>query len=179
LKYIKCFFICFSFLVQGQKIDPLKVDLLNQHAQKKWVDSVYKSLSISEKVGQLFMPMVFSEKDSLHYFQILKLVKEQKVGGLVFSLGGPSKQSHWLNDFQAQSTIPLLIAMDAEWGVAMRLDSVKPFPWSMTLGAVNDSLLLRKIGQRMAEQEKRLGIHYSFSPVLDIHKTPPSKTQQE
>ncbi|MDC3276035.1 serine hydrolase [Flavobacteriaceae bacterium] len=172
MKYIISSFICFSFLVQGQTIDPLKVDLSNQYAQKKWVDSVYKSLSLNEKVGQLFMPMVFSEKDSLHYFQTLKLVKEQKVGGLIFSRGGPIEQSHWLNDFQAHSKTPLLIAMDAEWGVAMRLDSVKPFPWSMTLGAVNDSLLLRKIGQRMAEQEKRLGIHYSFGPVLDINTNP-------
>ena len=142
MKYIISSFICFSLLVQGQTIDPLKVDLSNQYAQKKWVDSVYKSLSLNEKVGQLFMPMVFSEKDSLHYFQTLKLVKEQKVGGLIFSRGGPLEQSHWLNDFQAQSKTPLLIAMDAEGGVAMRLDSVKPFPWSMTLGAVNDSLLL-------------------------------------
>ena len=83
MKYIISSFICFSFLVQGQTIDPLKVDLSNQYAQKKWVDSVYKSLSLNEKVGQLFMPMVFSEKDSLHYFQTLKLVKDQKVGGLI------------------------------------------------------------------------------------------------
>ena len=79
------------------------------------------------------------------------------------------KQSQWLNTFQENSTIPLLIAMDAEWGVAMRLDSVKGFPWPMTLGAVKDTLLLRAIGKRMGDQENRLGVHYSFSPVLDIN----------
>ena len=62
--------------------------------------------------------------------------------------------------------------MDAEWGVAMRLDSVHPFPWPMTLGAMKDTTLIRHIGNRMGRQEKRLGIHYSFSPVLDIITNP-------
>ena len=65
-----------------------------------------------------------------------------------------------------------MTAMDAEWGVAMRLDSVMPFPWPMTLGAIKDSTLLRKIGKRMGMQEKRLGIHYSFGPTLDINTNP-------
>lgn len=172
MKYILSFLFCFSFLIQAQTIDPLKVAVLDQDAQQKWVDSVYSSLTLDEKVGQLFMPMVFTEKDSLHYKQTMTLVKEQKVGGLIFSLGGPVEQSHWLNEFQSEAKTPLLIAMDAEWGVAMRLDSVQAFPWPMTLGAVKDSLLLRKIGRRMGEQEKRLGIHYSFSPVLDINTNP-------
>lgn len=172
MNYTLVFFVFFIFLVQGQTFDPLLVDKSEKHAQLVWVDSIYNSMSLEEKVGQLFMPMVFTEKDSLHYTQTLKLVKEQKVGGLIFSLGGPLKQSLWLNNFQAEAKTPLLIAMDAEWGVAMRLDSIQAFPWSMTLGAVKDSLLLRRIGQRMGEQERRLGIHYSFSPVLDINTNP-------
>lgn len=172
MKFTLSFSILFVFVVQAQSVDPLLVKLSDQQSQRVWVDSVYHSLSLEEKIGQLFMPMVFTEKDSLHYLETLKLVEEQKVGGLIFSLGGPVVQSHWLNKFQAQANTPLLIAMDAEWGVAMRLDSVQAFPWPMTLGAVKDSLLLRKVGQRMGEQEKRLGIHYSFSPVLDINTNP-------
>jgi len=172
MRYTICFFICFSFLAHGQINDPLNVNLSDLIDQQKWVDSVYQSLSLEEKVGQLFMPMVFTEKDSLHYIQTMELVKQHKVGGLVFSLGGPVEQSKWLNKFQSEAKTPLLIAMDAEWGVAMRLDSVQAFPWPMTLGAIQDSLLLRKIGRRMAEQEKRLGINYSFGPVLDINTNP-------
>ncbi len=163
--------LIFPFLFFGQTPDPL-LALIDQDEQEKWVDSVYNSLSLKEKVGQLFMPMVFTEKDSSHYKFNLNLIKENKIGGLVFSLGGPIVQSQWLNNFQKASKIPLLVSMDAEWGVAMRLDSVKPFPWPMTLGAVKDSKLLVKIGKRMGEQEKRLGIHYSFSPVLDINTNP-------
>ena len=169
MKYTLSFLICFSFLVRSQTYDPLLVSVSEQQAQKEWVDSLYNSLTLEEKIGQLFMPMVFSEQDSLHFKQTLELVKKHKVGGLIFSLGGPVEQSHWLNEFQAASKTPLLIAMDAEWGVAMRLDSVQPFPWPMTLGAIKDTVLLRKIGKRMGEQEKRLGIHFSFGPVLDIN----------
>ena len=137
-------FLIFPLLVFGQKIDPL-LAIEDEYNQMKWVDSIYNCLSLKEKVGQLFMPMVFSERDSSHYLYNLKLIKEYKIGGLVFSRGGPLVQSKWLNSFQIASKTPLLISMDAEWGVAMRLDSVKPFPWPMTLGAIKDSSLLRKI----------------------------------
>jgi beta-glucosidase-like glycosyl hydrolase len=170
MKYTLSFLFGFIFLTYGQTIDPLLSQ--DEQAQKIWVDSLYNSFSLEEKVGQLFMPMVFTERDSSHYQRTLELVKNQKVGGLIFSLGGPVRQSQWLNQFQAAAQTPLLVAMDAEWGVAMRLDSVQPFSWPMTLGAVQDTVLLRKIGQRMGEQEKRLGIHYSFSPVLDINTNP-------
>ena len=170
---IKLYFIVLisPLLIIGQNPDPLLVED-NYDKQEKWVDSIYNTLSLKEKVGQLFMPMVFTEKDSSHYKQTLSLIEKYKIGGLVFSLGGPVIQSQWLNSFQKASNIPLLVSMDAEWGVAMRLDSVRPFPWPMTLGAIKDSTLLRKIGKRMGEQEKRLGIHYSFSPVLDINTNP-------
>ena len=168
-KIVLYIFFIFTLFSYGQEIDPLAVSTDNLPLQKKWVDSIYNTFSLDEKIGQLFMPMVFSERDSLHYKSTLDLIKNHKIGGLVFSRGGPVKQSQWLNTFQENSTIPLLIAMDAEWGVAMRLDSVKGFPWPMTLGAVKDTLLLRAIGKRMGDQENRLGVHYSFSPVLDIN----------
>ena len=171
MKFWNYLYILFPIFLLGQTPDPLlvKEDL---KGQQQWVDSLYTQMTLKEKIGQLFMPMVFTEKDSSHYRYTLDLIKEHKLGGLVFSLGGPVGQSHWLNSFQAASKTPLLIAMDAEWGVAMRLDSVQPFPWPMTLGAVQDTVLLRAIGKRMGMQEKRLGIHYSFGPVLDINTNP-------
>ena len=165
------FFFYLSNNLAGQTPNPL-IDKKNTFDQERWVDSIYSKLSLEEKVGQLFMPMVFTERDSSHFYFTLDLVKKYKVGGLVFSLGGPVEQTKWLNAFQKESKVPLMTAMDAEWGVAMRLDSVMPFPWPMTLGAVKDSTLLRKIGKRMGMQEKRLGIHYSFGPTLDINTNP-------
>ncbi len=156
--------------VCAQQPDPLLSDAVE--AQKKWVDSLYQNMTLDEKVGQLFVPMVFSEQDEKHFEEIKSLIEKHHLGGLIFSLGSPDKQSKWLNEFQSVSKVPLLISMDAEWGVAMRLDSVVAFPWNMTLGAAQNEEVLRKIGQRMGEQERALGVHMSYAPVLDINTNP-------
>ena len=154
----------------SQQPDPLLVDETQQ--QRQWVDSIYSSLSLDEKIGQLFVPMVFSKKNNQHFKEIKTLIKDHHVGGLIFSQGTPVKQTQWLNKFQSYSNVPLLVTMDAEWGVAMRLDSVVPFPWSMTLGASRDHEIIKKVGQRIGEQEQLLGVHMSFSPVADINTNP-------
>ena len=141
-------------------------------AQQQWVDSVYAQMSTDEKIGQLFMVMAFSEKGESHFEQIKSQVKEYHLGGIIFSLGGPVEQTHWLNKLQQSSKTPLLIGMDAEWGVAMRLDSVQAFPWNMTLGAIQDNKLVEAIGNRIGEQAKRLGVHINFAPDVDINTNP-------
>lgn len=141
-------------------------------AQQQWVDSIYAQMSTDEKIGQLFMVMAFSEQGETHFNQIKNQVKEYHLGGIIFSLGGPVEQTHWLNKLQQSSKTPLLIGMDAEWGVAMRLDSVQAFPWNMTLGAIQDNKLVEAIGHRIGEQAKRLGVHINFAPDVDINTNP-------
>jgi beta-N-acetylhexosaminidase len=170
MRVLFTFFVLLGAISLAQQPDPLLS--LNPKLQQKWVDSVYQSMSLDQKIGQLFTPMVFSKKDDEHFDEIKDLIEKHHIGGIIFSLGGPVKQSQWLNEFQALSKVPLLISMDAEWGVAMRLDSVVAFPWSMTLGAIKDNAIIRKIGQRMGEQEKILGVHMSYAPVLDINTNP-------
>jgi|TARA_B110000196_G_scaffold240816_1_gene209331 beta-N-acetylhexosaminidase len=154
----------------SQQPDPLITS--DYLLQKKWVDSIYNSISLKEKIGQLFIPMVFSNGDSVHLKKTLDLVKKYKIGGLIFSKGNSKSQIEWSNVFQTEAKIPLLISMDAEWGVAMRLDDVLPFPWNMTLGAVNDNDLIYDIGKRIGEQSLRLGINMNFAPVLDVNTNP-------
>ena len=141
-------------------------------AQQKWVDSIYAQMDTDEKIGQLFMVMAFSEQGETHFEQIKNQVKEYHLGGIIFSLGGPVEQTHWLNKFQQSSKTPLLIGMDAEWGVAMRLDSVQAFPWNMTLGAIQNNKLVEAVGHRIGEQAKRLGVHINFAPDVDINTNP-------
>ncbi len=151
-------------------LDPL---LAKDHlAQQQWVDSVYAQMSVDEKIGQLFMVMAFSEQGESHFQKIKDQVEDHHLGGIIFSLGGPVEQTHWLNRLQKSSKIPLLIGMDAEWGVAMRLDSVQAFPWNMTLGAIQDNKLVEAIGERIGEQAKRLGVHINFAPDVDINTNP-------
>jgi beta-N-acetylhexosaminidase len=164
------FLILLGALSFAQQPDPLLVD--QSELQQKWVDSIYQSMDLDQKIGQLFTPMVFSKKDNKHFEEIKTLVEKYHIGGIIFSLGSPYKQSQWLNEFQSLSKTPLLISMDAEWGVAMRLDSVVAYPWNMTLGAIEENDIVKKIGRRMAEQEETLGVHMSYAPVLDINTNP-------
>ena len=154
----------------AQTPDPLLA--IDHEAQQEWVDSTYSSLTLDEKIGQLFMVMAFSEQGKEHFEAVSKNITENKIGGVIFSLGGPLGQTDWLNRFQKKSKIPLLIGMDAEWGVAMRLDSVQAFPWNMTLGAIQDDKLVQAVGYRIGEQAKRLGIHINFAPSVDINTNP-------
>ncbi|WP_340077559.1 glycoside hydrolase family 3 N-terminal domain-containing protein [Leptobacterium sp. I13] len=141
-------------------------------AQNEWVDSLYNTMTLKEKVGQLFMIDVFSEKDTLHTNQIKRNIAKYHIGGVIFSKGGPKRQAKLTNEYQELSKIPLLIAMDAEWGLAMRLDSTYAYPWNMTLGAVSDSKLIRETGYQIGMHAKRLGVHINFAPDIDINTNP-------
>ena len=162
--------LCVSFTYAQTSIDPLLTS--DWEAQEQWVDSVYSQLSVDQKIGQLFMVMAFSEQGEVHFQEIENEVVENQIGGIVFSLGDPLGQTQWLNKLQAKAKTPLLIGMDAEWGVAMRLDSVRPFPWNMTLGAIQDNRLVEEVGFRIGEQAKRLGVHINFAPDVDINTNP-------
>ncbi|MDT0690190.1 glycoside hydrolase family 3 N-terminal domain-containing protein [Salegentibacter sp. F188] len=138
-------------------------------AQKEWVDSVYNAMTLEEKIGQLFMVDVFSNAPESKTDEIKKLVEEHHIGGIIFSKGGPLRQAKLTNEFQEASKIPLMIGMDAEWGLAMRLDSTFSLPWNMALGAIRDTLLIEEAGAAISRHSKRLGVHINFAPVVDIN----------
>ncbi len=141
-------------------------------AENQWVDSVYKQMPLNERIGQLFMVAAYSNKDSVHVNALDKLIKDYKIGGLIFFQGGPMRQAKLTNRFQAKSKLPLFIGIDAEWGLNMRLDSTYKFPWNSTLGAIRDLKLIEKVGEQMGKESKRMGIHFNFAPVLDINTNP-------
>ena len=151
------------------------------HAQNKtvflsdstqWADSIIATLSPDERIAQLFMVAAYSNKGESHKQQITDLVKNYKIGGVMFLQGGPLRQANFTNHLQEHSKIPLMIAIDAEWGVAMRLDSALRFPWQMTLGAIEDTTLIYDMGVEVARQCKLLGIHINFAPVVDVNSNP-------
>lgn len=166
------FVILFIFISFGyaQVSNPLEKQ--DSVAQTRWVDSVYQSMSLPEKIGQLFMIDVFSSDPPEKINKVKKLVEDYKIGGLIFSKGGPVRQAKLNNEFQAMSKVPLLIGMDAEWGLGMRLDSTYSFPWNMTLGAITDLSLVERTGRHIGEHCKRLGVHINFAPVVDINTNP-------
>ena len=137
-----------------------------------WADSVFHSLSLEERIGQLMMVAAFSNKNGKHQQEIETLVRDHKVGGLIFFQGGPHRQAKLTNRYQSIARTPLWLGMDLEWGLSMRLDSTIRFPRQMTLGAIQDEALIEEMGLEIARQMRRLGVHVSFSPVLDVNNNP-------
>ena len=122
-----------------------------------------------ERIAQLFMVAAYSNRDSSHQREIEKLITDQKIGGLIFFQGGPIRQANLTNGYQAKAKVPLLVSIDAEWGLAMRLDSTMKFPKQMTLGAISDNNLIYQMGEQIAMQCKRMGIHINLAPVADVN----------
>ena len=164
-----CFIFSLSLLAQ-ESSSPL--DAPDLELQKIWVDSTYTALSLKEKIGQLYMIQVFSNQDQATKKSILNQIKTNYIGGVIYSNGGPIRQAQLNNELQSASKIPLLVGMDAEWGLSMRLDSTYAFPWNMTLGAVKDMSLIRQTGIQIGEHCKRIGVHFNFAPVVDINTNP-------
>ncbi len=144
----------------------------NTDQKTMWVDSVFKTLNLEEKIGQLFMVAAYSGGNEQHYQVIDQLIKKQGVGGLIFMQGHPHSQATLINRYQSSSEVPLLIGMDAEWGLGMRLDSTISYPKQMTLGAIAKDSLIYKMGTEIAHQLKMVGAHINFAPVVDVNSNP-------
>jgi beta-N-acetylhexosaminidase len=138
----------------------------------EWADSIVAEMTLEAKIAQLFMVAAYSNKDKKEEDYINYLVKDLKIGGLIFMQGGPERHVRLINRYQESADIPLLIAMDAEWGPSMRLDSTVLYPRQMMLGAIQDNQLMQEIGAEYARQLKELGVHVNFAPVVDINVNP-------
>ncbi|MFN8254776.1 MAG: glycoside hydrolase family 3 N-terminal domain-containing protein [Bacteroidales bacterium] len=137
--------------------------------KSKWIDSVFNSLSLEERIGQLIMVAAYSNLGKEHQQNIENIIKTYKPGGLIFFQGGPVRQAQLTNHYQKISKTPLFIAQDAEWGPSMRLDSTVVFPRQMMLGAIQDDKILYDFGLEVGRECNRLGVHINFAPVLDVN----------
>lgn len=140
--------------------------------ESKWVDSVYASLSADERLAQLFMVAAWSNKDMKHVRQIDELITKYNIGGLIFMQGGPVRQAKLVNYYQLKAKTPLLMAIDGEFGLAMRLDSMPQYPRQMTLSAMQNDSLIYYMGRQIAKECESVGIHVNFAPVVDINNNP-------
>ncbi len=137
-----------------------------------WADSVLATLTLEEKIAQMIMVAAYSNKGEDHLKDLTHFVEKNHIGGIVFFQGGPVRQALMTNHLQSKSKVPLLIAMDAEWGLGMRLDSVISYPKQISLGAIRDNEILYQMGYHIGNQLKSLGVHVNFAPVADINNNP-------
>ncbi len=139
-----------------------------QDAESRWVDSVYNSLTLEQRVGQLIC-MRANQPDKPFFDDVAKYIKKYNIGGVCFFRADAEAQVKKTNEWQALAQTPLMVSIDAEWGLAMRVNKTLAYPYQMTLGAVADEQLIYEMGQQVAEQCQRMGIHVNFAPVVDVN----------
>ncbi len=137
-----------------------------------WADSVYKTLSLRQKIAQLLMIRAYSDKDSIYNDSLTGIIRSFGVGGVCFFKGGPVRQAALTNRIQQSVSVPLLISIDAEWGLGMRLDSAFSFPRQMALGAIQNDSLIYEMGRQVGKNCRRMGIHINWAPVADVNNNP-------
>jgi beta-N-acetylhexosaminidase len=161
---IKALCLCFFSGMSQTELFP--------NANQRWVDSVFKSLSLDQKIGQLFMPRA-NVGAKYEVEKLLDWVRDYHVGGFVFFAGSPTVHARNFNLLQKTAKVPLMIGMDLEWGLAMRIDSSVRFPYQMTLGAMqgNDELI-EEMGREVGRQCRRIGVHVNYAPTVDVNNNP-------
>jgi len=137
-----------------------------------WVDSVFNKLGRRQKIAQLFFVRAHTNRGKAYEDSVGRVIRRERIGGLVFFQGGPGRQAVLTNSYQKRARTPLLIATDGEWGLGMRLDSTISYPYQMALGAIQDKNLIYKMGLEVAKDFKRIGVHMNLAPDVDINNNP-------
>ena len=138
----------------------------------KYADSLYAKLSMDERIGQLYIVALYTNKDQNHISGVRKLVEQERIGGIILMQDDAEQEIVLVNEFQKRSRVPMLFGMDAEWGLYQRIKTAHKFPWAMTLGAIQDNNLVYEMASKIAEDAKKMGIYWNFAPVVDVNTNP-------
>jgi beta-glucosidase-like glycosyl hydrolase len=166
----------FIFLFLSSKItaqyQPKNISKEDLKKANRWVDKTYKSLSQDEKLGQLFIIALYTNRGENEINTVRNIVINDKIGGLILMQDDAAREINLVNEFQQKSKVPLMIGMDAEWGIFQRIATAHKFPWAMTLGAIQDKNLIYQMSAKIAEDCHRMGINWDFAPVVDVNTNP-------
>ena len=145
---------------------------VNQKAMTHWVDSVFKTLTTEEQLAQLIMPIVYPSKDAQAIKKEEQRFSKFKWGGILYQKGLMAHQLIMNKRLQQTNSIPLLIALDGEWGLYMRLKDAPRFPRNLGLGLAGDAQILYEYGREIARECRLMGIHINFAPTVDVNINP-------
>ena len=168
---LACMLISLYLGVNAQS-DFIHKNINDEVACRRWVDNKLQSMTLKQKIGQLFIHTVASYTTQSNKQNISDAVKGYGIGGLLFSGGEIGKQIELTNYAQSMAEIPLLITFDGEWGLAMRLKGTPSFPRNRVLGCIQNDTLLYEYGKEVARQLREIGVHVNFAPVADIDNNP-------
>ncbi|WP_313270159.1 glycoside hydrolase family 3 protein [Epilithonimonas vandammei] len=172
MKRLSLSIIIFISQLYSAQYQPKNISNSDIKKANDWVDKTYNSLSQDEKLGQLFIVALYTNKGEEFINQIRNIVKNEKIGGLILMQDDGVREINLVNEFQSQSKVPLMIGMDAEWGVFQRIAKAHKYPWAITLGAIQDKNLITEMSAKIAEDCKRMGINWDFAPVVDVNTNP-------
>lgn len=166
-------FIVGLFLISDIAVAQWPLQMIDDVERVNWVDSVYDQMTVEERLGQLLMIRAHSNKNEDHIREVERLIREYHVGALCFFQGNPSDQARLTNQYQQLAKYPMLVAIDAEWGLGMRFkeDGIS-FPRQLTLGALRNNNLIYSMGEEIARQLREIGVHINFAPVIDVNNNP-------
>ena len=139
------------------------------------IDSLLNSLSLHDKIAQLFVVPAygsFTNENEPRYLRLKRLVAEHNVGGIIFMQGNIYGQAMMTNELQQLANIPLWITQDMEFGAAMRVRGTTRFTPAMGIAATQDPENAYRKGVITAREAKALGVHQVFAPVLDVNNNP-------
>lgn len=154
------------------QVSPTLLKKVEQKQMNQWVDSTYRSMTLDQKVGQVFMMMLPGGNTSANRNRIATLVEDQHIGGIFFTRSTIQNYASLVNYAQSLATVPLLVGIDGEWGLGMRINDTTPWPKNMMLGAISNDSLIYKYGKEVARQCRVMGIHVNFSPSIDVNTNP-------
>ena len=145
---------------------------VNQKAMTHWVDSVFKTLNTEEQLAQLIMPIVYPSQNTQDIKREEQRFSKFKWGGILYQKGLMAYQLIMNKRLQQTNSIPLLIALDGEWGLYMRLKDAPRFPRNLGLGLAGDAQMLYEYGREIARECRLMGIHVNFAPTVDVNINP-------
>ena len=161
--------LCLISVCVMSQIEPALLAKADKVKMNHWVDSVFRTMSEDERIGQLLMVVANPTSDAQNMQTLEGYIRNGKIGGILFHTGNPVTQADVTNRLQRISRIPLFIALDGEWGLSMRLSGTTRFPKNMMLGAIENVSLLEEYGKEVGRQCREMGIHINFAPVLDVN----------
>lgn len=165
-------FAVFIFLKIPAQYQPENLTKKDLQKANNWVNQTYQNLSQDEKLGQLFIVALYTNKGEDFISKVRQTVEKEQIGGLILMQDDAAREINLVNEFQARSKVPLMIGMDAEWGLFQRIPTAKKLPWAMTLGAIQDKSLITEMAAKIAEDSHRMGINWDFAPVVDVNTNP-------
>ena len=169
---IALLFILIFSLKSTAQYQPKNLSKSDLKKANDWVDKTYSSLSQDEKLGQLFIVALYTNKGEDFINNVRNIVINEKIGGIILMQDDAAREINLVNEFQSKSKVPLMIGMDAEWGLYQRIATARKFPWAMTLGAIQDKNLIKEMSAKIAEDCHRMGINWDFAPVVDVNTNP-------